>query len=355
MEAESVPARKEVFQRDNRRRPSSRLKKAPALARAPFSRHGNRVTELLPATEPQVFSVSDLTRSIRSLLEGAIGQVWVEGEISNLRRQSSGHQYFTLKDDRSQLSCVLFRNSPGARLGTPLDDGMQVQMLGDLTVYEARGNYQMVVQLVQPKGLGALQARFEALKRKLHAEGLFDVARKRPLPRFPLTIGLVTSPSGAACRTCLTSSGAARRGCGSWSTPRACRVSARPPRSGGRWRSSTSGRRRAVRGSVDLIVVARGGGSMEDLFEFNDEALARAIFASALPVVSAVGHEVDFTIADFVADLRAPTPSAAAELIAPDTAELQRQLLATSNTSTGNCWTGSRTPANTWRFCGAAP
>ena len=285
--------------------------------------------------ETKVHSVSELTRSIRSFLENEIGEVWVEGEISNYRRQSSGHQYFTLKDDRSQLSCVLFRG--GASLlppGVTLADGLQVQVFGDLTVYEARGQYQLVVQLVQPKGVGALQARFEALKRKLQAEGLFDPARKKPLPSFPRTVGIVTSPTGAALQDMLN---ILRRRAPS------LRVLVHPVRVQGtgaslevvraieefnRWShggepTSENGRR-----AVDLIVMARGGGSIEDLWEFNEEIVGRAIAASRLPVVSAIGHEIDFTIADFVADLRAPTPSAAAELIAPDAAELLRQLAA---------------------------
>lgn len=307
-----------------------RLSPLCALARQPVSGHGTTVTELF-TTEPKVLSVSELTRSIRSLLEDAIGQTWVEGEISNLRRQSSGHQYFTLKDDRSQLPCVLFRNSAGSRLGTPLDDGMQVQVFGDLTVYETRGQYQMIVQLVQPRGLGALQARFEALKRQLQAEGLFDAERKQPLPRFPLTIGLVTSPSAAALQDMLNILG--RRA--PW-----MRVMVNPVRVQGagaaaeiaralgefnEWALAGDDSPNAAR-RVDVVVLARGGGSIEDLWEFNEEIVARAVAASALPVVSAVGHEIDFTIADFVADVRAPTPSAAAELIAPDTGELLRQL-----------------------------
>ena len=285
----------------------------------------------------KVHSVWELTRSIRSFLESEIGEVWVEGEISNYRRQSSGHQYFTLKDDRSQLSCVLFRG--GASLlppGVTLADGLQVQVFGDLTVYEARGQYQLVVQLVQPKGVGALQARFEALKRKLQAEGLFDPARKQGLPTFPRTVGIVTSPTGAALQDMLN---VLKRRAPS------LRVLVHPVRVQGtgasvevvraieefnRWSNggepTATNRARAV----DLIVVARGGGSIEDLWEFNEEIVARAIAASALPVVSAIGHEIDFTIADFVADLRAPTPSAAAELIAPAAADLLRQLAAAS-------------------------
>ncbi len=285
--------------------------------------------DLLPA-ETKILSVWELTRSIRSFLESEIGQVWVEGEISNYRRQSSGHQYFTLKDDRSQLSCVLFRGvASSLPAGAVLGDGVQVQVFGDLTVYEARGQYQLVVQIVQPRGLGALQARFEALKRKLQAEGLFDADHKKPLPAFPQTIGLVTSPTGAALQDMLNI--LKRRA--PW-----VRVIVHPVRVQGngaagevvraiedfnRWSLEETGAAK-----VDVIVVARGGGSMEDLFEFNDESVGRAIHASEVPIVSAIGHEIDFTIADFAADLRAPTPSAAAELIVPDTAELLRQLAA---------------------------
>ena len=279
----------------------------------------------LPPGETQILSVWELTRSIRSLLESEVGQVWVEGEISNYRRQSSGHQYFTLKDDRSQLSCVLFRGAASSLpAGTVLGDGVQVQVHGDVTVYESRGQYQLVVQLVQPRGVGALQARFEALKRKLQAEGLFDADRKKPLPAFPQAIGLVTSPTGAALQDMLN----ILRRRALW-----VRLIIHPVRVQGNGAAAEVVRaieefNQSPRDRVDLIVVARGGGSIEDLFEFNDESVGRAIAASALPVVSAIGHEIDFTIADFAADLRAPTPSAAAELIVPDTAELLRQLAA---------------------------
>ena len=290
------------------------------------------MVELTP-TQPQVLSVWELTRAVRACLEEGIGEIWVEGEISNYRKQSSGHQYFTLKDDRSQLPCVFFRNTAAANgSAVPLADGMQVQVYGDLTVYESRGQYQLVVGLVQGRGVGALQARFEALKRKLYAEGLFDPARKQPLPAFPLTVGIVTSPTGAALQDMLN----ILRRRAPW-----MRVLVHPVRVQGQgasleianavqefnaWAQAPAEPGEARSKKVDLIVVARGGGSIEDLWEFNEEIVARAIAASALPVVSAVGHEIDFTIADFAADLRAPTPSAAAELIAADTAALRERL-----------------------------
>ncbi len=287
-------------------------------------------------TEIQVLSVWELTRSIRSLLESEVGSVWVEGEISNHRKQASGHQYFTLKDERSQLPCVLFRGNNSLLSGPALADGLHVQLYGELTVYELRGQYQMVVQMVQGKGVGALQARFEALKARLAAEGLFDPVRKKPLPAFPMSVGLVTSPTGAALQDMLNI--LKRRA--PW-----LRIVIHPVRVQGQGASveiaaavadfnrragADANRTTTRQTSVDLIVVARGGGSIEDLFEFNEEIVARAIAASDLPVVSAIGHEIDFTIADFVADLRAPTPSAAAELIVPDTADLLRQLAGVS-------------------------
>jgi exodeoxyribonuclease VII large subunit len=275
--------------------------------------------------EPRVFSVTEITRTVRAVIEQSVGTVWVEGEVSNYRRQASGHQYFTLKDATSQLACVLFARSGSLKRGAPLADGMQVQVRGAMTVYEARGQYQMNVQLVQAAGAGLLQAKFEALKRKLEAEGLFDADGKRALPEFPLSVGVVTSPTGAALRDMLNI--LSRRA--PW-----LRVVVSPVRVQGDGAAEEVAaaigelNRFAELGlpSVDLIVVARGGGSVEDLWAFNEEIVARAIAASELPVVSAIGHEIDFTIADFVADLRAPTPSAAAELIAPDGAELLQRL-----------------------------
>jgi exodeoxyribonuclease VII large subunit len=295
------------------------------------------VSDAPAAARPKILSVSELTRAIRSTLELKIGRIWVEGEISNYRKQGSGHQYFTLKDDRSQLPCVLFQSNRGApvTVGAPLADGQCVQAFGEVTVYEARGQYQLIVEIVQPRGLGVLQARFEALKRKLQTEGLFEQARKQPLPRFPARIGLVTSRTGAALQDMLHVLN--RRA--PWVS-----LLIHPVRVQGQgaaaeiagaiadfntWAASPPDSARPARLRVDLIVIARGGGSMEDLFEFNEEAVARAVAASRLPVVSAVGHEIDFTIADFVADVRAPTPSAAAEIIVPDLADLQRQLAGT--------------------------
>ena len=258
---------------------------------------------------------------MRELVEGAIGEVWVEGEISNLRKQASGHQYFTLKDERCQLPCVLFYR-PGLRHATvPLAEGMLVHVRGMLTVYEARGQYQLNVQLVQAAGAGLLAAKFEALKRKLAAEGLFDAARKRPIPRFPKAVGIVTSPTGAAIADMLNI--LHRRA--PWIQILIHPVRVQGAGAGAEIAAAIAEFDSGALPPVDVIVVARGGGSAEDLWEFNDEGVARAIYASSIPVVSAVGHEIDFTIADFVADLRAPTPSAAAELVAPDSDALARR------------------------------
>lgn len=284
----------------------------------------NRLHKVGMPEKPQVLTVSQLTREIREVLESRLGSVWVEGEVSNHRLQSSGHQYFTLKDAGSQLSCVLFRGA-AARVSARLADGVQVQVLGDVSVYEPRGQYQMIVRQVQGRGQGGLQAQFEALKRKLHAEGLFDQARKKEIPRFPQVIAVVTSPTGAAIQDMLNI--LTRRA--PW-----LRVLVYPVRVQGAGAELEIVRALQVLDRAgefglpvpDTIVVGRGGGSLEDLWCFNEEVLARAIAAMHIPVISAVGHEIDFTIADFAADLRAPTPSAAAELLAPDVAELRRML-----------------------------
>ena len=279
-------------------------------------------TDLFPKTS-RVFTVSELTRSIRGTLETKFGSVWVQGEISNYKLHPSGHQYFTLKDQRAQISCVIWRDTI-APPRQALVDGAQVQVYGTVTVFETRGQYQLNVHILQPRGVGLLQAKFEALKRKLEAEGLFAPERKRLLPKFPRRIGIVTSPSGAAIRDILNV--LSRRA--PW-----LQILINPVRvqgTGAAQEIAVAIRELALPNkafaSVDLIVITRGGGSMEDLWEFNEEIVARAIFHSAVPIVSAVGHEIDFTISDFVADLRAPTPSAAAELIVPDIIDLQRRI-----------------------------
>jgi len=278
-------------------------------------------SNLFPQTS-RIFTVFELTRNIRAALETKFGAVWVQGEISNYKLHPSGHQYFTLKDQRAQISCVIWRDTMLPRQS--LTDGAQVQVYGAVTVFEARGQYQLNVQILQPLGVGQLQAKFEALKRKLQAEGLFAPERKRPLPKFPRRIGIVTSPSGAAIRDMLN----VLRRRAPW-----LQILINPVRvqgTGAAQEIAVAIRELVTPNEsfdpVDLIVVTRGGGSIEDLWEFNEEIVARAIFHSVVPIVSAVGHEIDFTICDFAADLRAPTPSAAAELIVPDIMDLQRQI-----------------------------
>ena len=274
--------------------------------------------ELFPTEQTRrVLSVSELTTQVKRLLEKQIGSVWVSGEITNFRLQgSSGHIYFTLKDAGAQLSCVLFRKEsvPHREL---MQDGQKVLLQGEVTVYEARGQYQMLVRAVELQGIGVLQIKFEQLKQKLTAEGLFAAERKRALPRCPQRIGLVTSSTGAAIRDVLHVIERRQPGLEIILAP--CRVQgdgaaseiAKAIRLLNEFQSAIGNRQSAI----DLILVTRGGGSLEDLWAFNEEAVARAIFESELPVVSAVGHEIDFTIADFVADLRAATPSVAAEII----------------------------------------
>jgi exodeoxyribonuclease VII large subunit len=284
--------------------------------------------ELFPTEQTrQVLSVSDLTSQIRRLLEQRIGAVWVGGEVSNLRAQSSGHIYFTLKDAGAQLSCVCFRDAARESRAL-LADGQQVILQGDVTVYEVRGQYQLVVRQIELRGVGALQVAFEKLKLKLAAEGLFAPERKRPLPKYPQRIGLVTSPTGAAIRDVLHV--VQRRNPGLEIIFAPCRVQGQGAAAEiaeairllnefskvGSSRCDDRTAQRAVpTNGIDLILVTRGGGSLEDLWAFNEEVVARAIFESAIPIVSAIGHEIDFTISDFVADVRAATPSAAAEII----------------------------------------
>lgn len=269
----------------------------------------------VPATPTQcVLTVSELTGNIRRLLETQIGQVWVSGEVTNLRAQGSGHVYFTIKDANAQLQCVLFRSEAVAHRSL-LQDGQKLLLQGDVSVYETRGQYQLIVRAIELQGVGALQIAFEKLKQKLQAEGLFAQERKRALPKYPQRIGLVTSETGAAIRDVLHV--IQRRQPSLEIILASCRVQglgaaeevACAIRLLNEWSASHPAR------CVDLILITRGGGSLEDLWAFNEEVVARAVFDSALPVVSAVGHEIDFTISDFVADVRAATPSAAAEII----------------------------------------
>jgi len=263
---------------------------------------------------PRIYTVSQIQSHVRRLLEEQ-GSVWVEGEISGHRCYPSGHHYFTLKDEGAQLSAVLWR-STAQRLRFELEDGMLVRARGTLTVYEVRGNYQMVVDGVEPVGQGPLQVRFEQMRKRLEAEGLFDAAHKVPLPQYPLRIALITSLAGAAVRDLIT---VARR---RWPAVELVVV---PVKVQGDGAAEEIAEAIALADTLDfdVLIVGRGGGSLEDLWAFNEEVVARAIFAAETPVVSAVGHEVDFTISDFVADLRAPTPSAAAESVVPDRVALE--------------------------------
>jgi exodeoxyribonuclease VII large subunit len=258
----------------------------------------------------RILTVSALTALVRERLEEGFSDLWVEGEVSNLRTPSSGHIYFTLKDATSQIRAVLFR--PGAlRLRFALKEGLQFVVRGRLAVYEPRGEYQIVLDYLEPKGLGALQLALEQLKERLAREGLFEQSRKRPLPFLPRRVGVVTSLTGAALRDILA---VLRRRC-----PITGIVVAPVPVQGDDAAAQIAAAIRALSASklVDVMIVGRGGGSLEDLWSFNEEAVVRAIAASAVPVVSAVGHEIDYTLADFAADYRAPTPSAAAEAVAP--------------------------------------
>jgi exodeoxyribonuclease VII large subunit len=266
-----------------------------------------------------VRSVSEITRDIKLSLEGAFTNLWIAGEISNLKQPASGHYYFTLKDDRAQLAAVLFRGSTRFLRFRP-QDGMAVLVWGHITVYEPKGSYQIRVERMEPRGLGSLGLAFEQLKENLGKEGLFEAARKKRLPLLPRRIGIVTSPTGAALRDI-------------------CRILHRrfsnlgvilyPAQVQGDLAAAEIAKGIQVLnrlGGFDVLIVTRGGGSLEDLWPFNEESVARAIAASAIPVMSAVGHEVDFTIADFVADVRAPTPSAAAEMVVRSKEDFQERL-----------------------------
>jgi exodeoxyribonuclease VII large subunit len=262
----------------------------------------------------RVYSVTEVTARIKAVLEKQVGQVWVSGEVSNLRTQSSGHVYFTLKDAGAQLSCVLFRGVSGIDRSA-LRDGQGVTLQGELSVYEPRGQYQLIVRMVELQGVGALQAAFERLKLRLASEGLFDAARKRPIPRFPVRVGIITSPTAAALKDVLHVIERRYAALGLWLIPSRVQGKGAELELVEAIRAANAWSERRGDFGLDVLLLTRGGGSLEDLWCFNEEVLARAIAASRLPVVSAVGHEIDFTIADFVADLRAATPSAAAELL----------------------------------------
>lgn len=274
----------------------------------------------------KVFSVTELNSLIKTLMEGSFDLFWIEGEISNLHRPASGHMYFTLKDENSQIRAVIFRsaggNRPFSRTGMlfELENGMKLVCRARLSVYQPRGEYQLLVDNIEPLGIGALQKAFEQLKARLQDEGLFDPCHKRPLPFLPRRIGVITSPTGAVIRDILNIT---RRRFPSVD------ILIAPVRVQGSEASCDIIQAIAdlqAHGEVNVIIIARGGGSLEDLAPFNDEGVARAIFRAHIPIVSAVGHETDFTIADFVADLRAPTPSAAAELVVPVKIDIEASL-----------------------------
>ncbi len=284
---------------------------------------GNSGDLLEPTGERRIYTVTEITRAVKTTLEATFGHLWVTGEVSNLRRPQSGHVYLTLKDENSQLRAVIFRNV-ASRVKFDLADGLQVVVGGELTVYEARGEYQVIVTSIEPRGVGALELAFKQLVEKLRKEGLFEDEYKKPVPEFPRHVVVVTSPTGAAIRDILQVT--FRRFPGMHVTIYPVRVQGE-----GAAQEIAGGIRELNRlGGFDVIITGRGGGSLEDLWAFNEEVVARAIFASEIPVVSAVGHEIDVTISDLVADLRAPTPTAAAELVVPRRVDLEAQLLDTA-------------------------
>lgn len=280
---------------------------------------GAKMTEVIESNEPHVLTIEELNLSIKQLLEGQFGLIWVRGEISNFKAHTSGHFYFSLKDPKSQISAVMFRGH-NSRLRFKPTDGMEVIIRGRISVYEPRGNYQILCEMMEPVGAGALQKAFEQLKAKLKSEGLFEAARKRPIPHMPRHVAIVTSPTGAAIRDILNILSRRAPWLPVTVVPTVVQGESAAPQ-------IVEAMLKAQKlPDVDVIIVGRGGGSIEDMWCFNDEKLARVIAASPIPTISAVGHEIDFTIADFVADLRAPTPSAAAELVAKSSGELTSKL-----------------------------
>lgn len=280
----------------------------------------NHLDESSQSRQQQIFTVTRLNSAVRMILEQDLGLVWLTGELSNLAMPSSGHWYFSLKDISAQVRCAMFKGN-NRRVPFRPQDGMQVLVQARVSLYEPRGDYQLIIESMQPAGDGMLALRFEELKRRLGAEGLFDEGRKRPLPREPRAVGLVTSATGAALHDMLTVLGRRAPDLPVFIYPTQVQGSAAI----GQIVSAIALANR--RAEVDVLIVGRGGGSLEDLWCFNEEAVARAIAHSTIPVVSAVGHEVDVTISDFAADLRAPTPSAAAELVAPDRSARAQRLV----------------------------
>jgi exodeoxyribonuclease VII large subunit len=265
--------------------------------------------------ERHIYTVSSLTRDIKDLLETSFPRLWVEGEISNFKRHSSGHLYFTLKDESSQIRCAMWRFKAGELLFRP-EDGMKVLLEADIQVYERAGNYQLIVFQLKPAGIGELQLAFEQLKKKLHTEGLFDEDRKKKLPLYPENIGIITSSTGAAIRDIISVIHRRFPGAQLYLCPVKVQGEGAAEEIAGAIEDFNDFRQ------VDVLIIGRGGGSLEDLWAFNEEIVARAIDKSVLPVISAVGHEIDYSISDFVADKRAPTPSAAAEMVVRDRQEL---------------------------------
>ena len=287
--------------------------------------HVTAEEEMEEKETPRIFTVQEITRHIRERLDEdeILSDVYVKGELSNLSQPTSGHLYFTLKDNFSELRCVMFREKNIGLRFTP-EDGMSVIVRGHISVYEKRGNYQLYVEEIQEEGIGALYRAFEQLKKKLKEEGLFDIAYKKPIPSFPRRIGIITSPTGAAIRDILNITKRRFPHVHILLAPVAVQGEEAP------WQIVNAirvmNRVNAELMKIDVLVVGRGGGSIEELWAFNEEMVARAIFSSEIPVISAVGHETDFTIADFVADKRAATPSEAAELVVPDNREIERNL-----------------------------
>jgi exodeoxyribonuclease VII large subunit len=268
--------------------------------------------------EPKVFSVEELNKFIRQTLESQLDTFWLKGEISNFKPHTSGHFYFSLKDPQAQISAVMFRGY-NSKLKFKPADGMEVLVRGKISVYEPRGSYQIICDMMEPVGAGALQKAFEQLKLKLKLEGLFDSARKRPLPSFPKVIGIVTSETGAALQDMLNVLKRRNRLVEVILAPSQVQGDAAPAN------IVEQLQKLYLVKKIDVIIVGRGGGSIEDLWAFNNENVARTISQSPVPIISAVGHEIDFTIADFVADVRAPTPSAAAELVVQNTADIEKR------------------------------